>query len=593
MKLEFSWRYTAMGLAFASAAVVILVQITRLLLSPEAEKLRTASTYYARELHIYSPARGDIYDRWGYLLAGNQTVYEVGVDLNSVQSPETIAFAMSKVLMGHEEYNTPDYYNSVFTIASTETSTVTYRVLADYVTEDEVAILRKWSQEYIDLYRNQKKGDKVPSLQGLVFRSHLARSYPEKELASNILGFINRQGIGYGVEQYFNNLMAGEIKAIWMPTDPNKAEELPHVPEGDSLILTIDREIQASVEKILDNSINETGAESGTIVVMDPKTGEILAMASTPRIDLNQYWKYGTILQGKTPYNRAISEDYEPGSVYKVLTMAAALDSGAVKLDTTFTDTGVFEIGGILIHNWNWGAWGIQDMQGCMQHSLNVCLAWVGSQLGAKRFYSYMQNFGIGHLTGIDIAGEVPGRLKTPGDTDWYESDLGTNSFGQGVAVTPVQMAMAVSAVANDGKMMVPHILHAYVDKGYQYTILPQVIGTPISAKTAHDLTQLLAASLEEESSNALVPGYKLAGKTGTAEIPTPTGYTSDVTNASFVGWGPVDDPRFLVYVWLEKPTTSPWGSVVASPVFQKVVERLVVLMDIPPDDVRHQLNKQ
>jgi cell division protein FtsI/penicillin-binding protein 2 len=225
-----------------------------------------------------------------------------------------------------------------------------------------------------------------------------------------------------------------------------------------------------------------------------------------------------------------------------------------------------------------------------MQHSLNVCLAWVATELGANKFYQYMQDFGVGHLTGVDMAGENPGRLKLPGDEDWYEADLGTNSFGQGVAVTPVQMLMAVSALANEGQMAYPRIVLSIIDDGKQYNTSPRISGAPISSKTAQKLTDMLATSLQVESSAALVDGYTVAGKTGTAEIPTPFGYTSNQTNASFVGWGPVDDPRFVVYVWLEKPTTSPWGSVVAAPVFRQVVERLVVLMNIPNNEMKAQL---
>jgi cell division protein FtsI/penicillin-binding protein 2 len=269
------------------------------------------------------------------------------------------------------------------------------------------------------------------------------------------------------------------------------------------------------------------------------------------------------------------------------------LDAEAVELDTTFVDTGMFEIGGTYIYNWNMGAWGPQDMQGCMQHSLNVCLAWIASQTGPKDFYKYMDAFGIGHLTGVDMAGEVPGRLKIPGDADWYDADLGTNAFGQGVAATPLQMAVAISAIANDGKMMAPRIVRSIINQGYQSDTEPRLVGMPISAETADTLSQMLARSLEDEASDALVEGYRLAGKTGTAEIPTPYGYTSHVTNASFVGWGPVDDPRFLVYIWFEKPTSSIWGSEVAAPVFSQIVERLVGLMKIPPDDVRQALLRQ
>jgi cell division protein FtsI/penicillin-binding protein 2 len=422
----------------------------------------------------------------------------------------------------------------------------------------------------------------------------MERTYPEKSLASNILGFVNRQGQGlFGVEERYNDLLAGDPQSVWISLDPYDAPDLSSliqsgsVKGGADLVLTIDRQIQAVTEHSLDQALKDTGAVGGTILVMDPKTGEMLAMASTPRLDLNEYYNYGQVFPERTPFNKAISEDYEPGSVFKVLTMASALDAGAVKPDTAFLDTGSIEIGGILIHNWDYGAWGMQDMQGCLQHSLNVCLTWVATQLGANRFYPYLQDFGIGHLTGIDLAAEVPGHLKLPGDMDWFEADLGTNSFGQGVAVTPLQMIMAIASVANQGNMMAPHVVRSIIQDGYQYNPAPQVVASPIKAKTARQLTNLLSASLENESSDALVTGYRIAGKTGTAEIPGPGGYLDNQTNASFVGWGPVDDPRFIVYIWLERPTSSPWGSVVAAPVFRDLVKQLVILMDIPPDDVR------
>jgi len=341
------------------------------------------------------------------------------------------------------------------------------------------------------------------------------------------------------------------------------------------------------VEQILDQSLAANGAKAGTILVMDPETGEVLAMATTPRIDLNQYWSYPEVISGTVPFNRAVSLDYEPGSVFKVLTMAAGLDSGVVTPESEFVDTGVFEIGGAVIRNWNQAAWGPQTMTGCMQHSLNVCLAWLASQIGSQQYYDYLARFNIGSLTGVDLAGEAFGKLKIPGDKDWYEADLGTNSFGQGVAVTPIQMLMAVSALANEGQMMVPHLIRSMVSNGHQYDLQPAIAGVPISAETAATLTEMLASSLEEEASVAVVPGYRFAGKTGTAEIPTPYGYTSNVTNVSFVGWGPAADPQLLVYIWFEQPTSSIWGSIVAAPVFRIVMERLVILLNIPPGDAQ------
>lgn len=587
MRIENSWRITTLGVLLTAVAAFIVIQMVRIQLSPQAEVFRDRGNAYSGGWQTIVPARGEIYDRWGNLLAGNTTVYEVGVELTRVENPATIALTLNAVV-GSD-------YDEVFSAASQEPSgTAVYRVLADFVSEEQKARLDTLTREMEIAYANSKDENR-PSMAGVRYVAHLQRSYPETDLASNILGFVNREGKGFfGVEEKFSDLLSGTPKTVWVPVDPNRVEEIPDIPPGASLTLTIDRAIQTEVEDILENSLQQNGAEAGTIVVMDPQSGEIYAMATTPRLDLNEYWRYGEIFVNPTPFNRAVSKSYESGSVFKVLTMAAALDSDTVKPSTPFLDTGVFEIGGAVIHNWNSGAWGPQDMIGCMQHSLNVCLAWVASQVGADTFYRYLQDFGIGRLTGIDLAGEVPGRVKIPGDSDWYEADLGTNSFGQGVSVTPIQMVMAVSAIANEGKMVTPRVVKSMHDKGREYNTSPQVAGMPISDETARTLTKMLANSLETESSVALVEGYRVAGKTGTAEIPTPLGYTSSATNASFVGWGPVDDPRFLVYVWMEKPTSSPWGSEVAAPVFRDVVERLVVLMNLPPDDVRQRwLNSQ
>jgi len=339
------------------------------------------------------------------------------------------------------------------------------------------------------------------------------------------------------------------------------------------------------VEKRLDEAVEAHEAESGTVIILDPRNGEILAMASQPRVNINQYWKYEDEFEDKTPFNRAISETYEPGSVFKVLTMAAAFDNGTVDEETIFNDPGRFEYGGSTVYNWNRRGYGKQSMQGCMQHSLNVCLAWVATELGKEDFYDYMQVFGIDRRTNIDLGGEKTWPLSTPGDSDWYPIQLVTNSFGQGVAITPIQLAAAISSVANEGELMKPHVLKAIIQDGKQYNTSPQVMSVPIKPETAKLMTSMLVKSLKEESSLALVPGYSIAGKTGTAEIPVEGVYGIDLTNASFVGWGPADDPQFLVYVWIEKPGSSPWGSIVAAPVFSSITQDLVKYLDIPPEE--------
>lgn len=588
MITENSWRYTLIGTIFTLAAVLVALQLINIQVNPEwAGVFGSWEGRYELIADTIYPDRGEIYDEDGSLLAGNLTVYEVGINLREVENPETIALALN-VVLGLDR-------TEVENIASIEPSPDSvYAVVANNVSQEDVDRLKRYRDEIATLYQD-RRSDEYHSLSGLVFEPRLARSYPEKTLAANILGFVGHDEddviVGYfGLESKFNNQLGGAPYTISRPSDPNRAAEIPDLTEGTSLVLTIDREVQASMEALLDQAVEINGADSGTIVVVDPTTGDVLAMATTPRLDPNQYWHYQDVYPEGKPFNPAVSQAYEPGSVFKILTVAAALDAGAIERETEFVDTGVFEIGGIYIYNWNRGVWGPQTMTGCLQHSLNVCLSWIASELGPKDFYSYLRAFGIGRLTGIDLAGEVPGRLKSPGDSDWYDADLATNSFGQGVSATPIQMAVAASAIANEGRMMAPRVVRAMIQDGRQYEISPRMIGLPIRPETARTLTDMLAISLEEEASTALIEGYRVAGKTGTGEIPTPYGYTSNVTNTSFVGWGPVDSPRFLVYIWLEKPTSSIWGSEVAAPIFRQAVERLVVLLDIPPDDIRMQL---
>jgi cell division protein FtsI/penicillin-binding protein 2 len=584
MKLTGISRYHFIGYLFTLIGVMIFIQMVRIQNNVSAKNLsETAQQNYDYEKRRIIPERGNIYDRWGHLLAGNKEIYEVGVDLRyAVYNAETIAAACKEVLG-------LDYNQVLETIMITyEPGKREYAVLVDFVPGDRIEELSQMKENYRNL-DPPAKGQTNPSLNGLLWVPHLQRSYPENSLASNILGFFSfrdrENGAGFfGVEEKYNGILAGKAIDIIVPRDPYQTTELPSVPPGSSLVLTIDREIQSSVEKILDRHVSKSKATSGTIIVMDPKTGDILAMATTPRLNPNEYWKYEELFPKPTPYNRAVGQTYEPGSVFKVLTMAAALDSKAVTPYTPFLDTGSIEIGGTTIYNWDREAWGPQNMTTCMQHSLNVCLTWIAIEVGSTRFYEYMQAFGLDRKTNIDLAGEVVWPLAIPGDSTWYPINLGTNSFGQGIAVTPIQMTTAVAALANDGKMMAPHILQSVIENGRQFNNTPQQIGQPISAKTAREISNMLAISLEEEASTALVPGYRVAGKTGTGEIPGPYGYLDGLTNASFVGWGPLPDSKFVVYIWLEEPRSSIWGSIVAAPVFSDVVQSLVVSLNIPPD---------
>jgi len=579
MRQQYARRTQVLTFVMGLIAFAIIVQMTRIQNSAEAAIFRQQASNYAYELRTFYPDRGEIYDRNGHLLAGNKSIYEIGVDLTTVKDPNAIATAVS-VELGID-------FAKILDAIQNPPEGLSYVVIADFIEAKQAMTLQELKKT---LEEQAPEGVRGP-LTGLEFKSHPQRSYPENALASNIIGFVNREGRGYfGVEEKYNTLLAGNPVQVLVPTDPNKASEIIRVPDGTTLVLSINRDLQAAAEQILDESLITYEAQGGTIVIMDPRNGELLAMAVTPRMDLNQFWNYGSIYNRANEFNPAVSMPYEPGSVIKILTMAAALDSGAVIPGTTYLDTGSILVGGATIQNWNQEPWGVQDMTGCLQHSLNVCMATLSTQMGAGTFYSYMDNFGFGHLTGVDIAGEAAGRLKLPGDADWYPVDLGTNSFGQGLTATPIQVMMAASSVANHGRTVTPHALYAMVRDGRQYNVPAQFAGSPISAQTADMLSGMLAVSLEAEDSLALVPGYRIAGKTGTAQIPVDGYYDSTQTNASFIGWGPIDDPQFMIYVWLERPATSIWGSETAAPVFGEMAEKTIILLDIPPDTIRQQL---
>jgi cell division protein FtsI/penicillin-binding protein 2 len=574
------WRIQLLMYGLLAMALIIFGWTVSFQFLPEGDELTKEGDLYQGVWLEIKPPRGLIYDRSGYLLAGNRIVYEVGLELQYKGTPEALARVLNATLgMDYQEAlriaSIPYSENAVYAqVARDVPATDAHKLMG---------LLEDWHASY--------SGDKdEESLEGLVLFPYLARTYPEKALASSVIGFVAKDNKGYhGLEQRYDTVLSGASREVFIPKNPNNASELPDIPPGASMILTIDREVQGMVEGVLDSAIKQYDAKSANAIVINPQTGEILAMATSPRLDINEYWNFSDVYPGDTPFNRLISYTYEPGSVFKIFTMAAALDNGDVTLDTEFFDPGYFEYGGIVVRNWDRSAWGQQNMIGCLQHSLNVCLAWVGTEMGAEKFYQYMDAFGFGHYTSVDLAGEATGRLKEPGDGDWYPSDLATNTFGQGISVTALQMVTAATAIANHGQMMVPKVIKSIVDNGIQLEIRPSIYGTPISQETADKLTFALSLSLENEASKALVPGYRVAGKTGTAQIPGGEGYLENKTNASFIGWGPVDDPEFMIYVWLEHPTPI-WGSETAAPVFSQIAQRLVVLMELPPDTTRQQL---
>jgi cell division protein FtsI/penicillin-binding protein 2 len=549
----------------ALAGVGILVQMVRIQFSEQAQTFLLQGDRYSGEFQTIYPERGEIFDRDGHLLAGNRTVYEVGVSLKEVKDAHALAYALSMYLGLSQD----DVYNKLVN----SPQTWEYVVIQDYVGADTVNSLQEQLKQMFD------SGD--DRLSGLAFKPHFQRSYPEDTLASNLLGFVTRDGRGYfGIEEKYNDLLAGNPVQVWVPGDPNKAMEIPKVPNGTTLVLTINRDLQARVEEILDQSLTKYGAENGTVIVMDPHNGEILAMASSPRMDLNNYSNYFSLYDDGSQYNRSIGMSYEPGSVFKVLTMAAALDTGTVRPETTFVDTGAIDVGGITIRNWNRDSWGEQTMTGCLQHSLNVCLAWVATQIGMQNFYTYMERFGIGHSTGIDLSGEAAGRLKVPGDTDWYPVDLGTNAFGQGIAVTPLQMTSAYAAIGGGGILPHPYLVEKIDGKRVKNPAGRRVV----SKGTAERMMSMFrSVVLEGTGSEAAIPGYTVAGKTGTAQKAENGVYVKKYV-ASFVGLVPAKKPRLAILVMVDEPHGNIYGGSVAAPIFRDIARFSLQYLEVPPD---------
>ena len=605
-KITYNWRYISIAVVFTLFGLAILAQMVRIQLTVNSSDL--PDPLLLGQWEKAASRRGLILDRNGHVLAGNKTVYAVDVNFEDFSQPGEIEEVKMLAELAIETFGISNQYLLGFLEQEPRPIEKNITVENFASQEDLLRFLDQVERYYAGLpleVKTEEAGEPGPisteesievvdcsHLMRVSCTPHLIRSYPEEKLASNIIGFVMRdtnQG-QLGIEEKFDATLFGNDRTWWAFWDPHKADLAPDPDHGANIVLTIDSVLQADVENILDKTIKKTGALAGTVIVMDPRNGEILAMASSPRADINNYWDtdyYDIINNHENVFNYAI-KSYEPGSVVKVLTMAAALDAGVVEPDTEFIDEGQIEIGGITIKNWNEKAWGPQNMTSCMQNSLNVCLAWVATQLESEAFYNYMQDFGFGQMTGIELAGEAPGLVKSYWSPDYTRSELGTNAFGQGIEITPIQMVKAVSAIANEGEMVAPRLIHSVIDDGYRYTPPKTVVGHPVSPETAETLTEMLRQSLQNESSYALVPGYSLAGKTGTAEIYiSGLGYKSSATNTSFVGWGPTDDPQFLVYVWISKPSASIWGSEIAAPVFRKVVEKLVIHQGIPPDAVR------
>ncbi len=461
----------------------------------------------------------------------------------------------------------------------------------------QLALNRYWVPLKSDVVVEEKEKIEPLKLPGVGFQEGTTRFYPEASLSAKLLGFVGRDENGgdkgyFGLEGYYDRQLRGKAgqavvihdatgRPILSKLDGNTGKT-----DGRSLVLNIDRTIQFMLDNTLKDGIEQYGASGGMAAVMNPKTGGIIAMSSFPTYDPRHYEEYSDDLY-RNPF---LSDTYEPGSTFKPLIMAAAIDANLIKPETKCPIcAGPVSIGGYEIETWNKKYNANESMTDVIVHSDNTGMVFVGKSLGLDRMVSYLEKFGIGDLTGIDLQGEVVPNVREK--QNWYPIDLATASFGQGITVTPIELLTAFSSIANEGKRMEPHVVSKIITpEGDTIQIPPKVLGQPVSARAAHVMTEMMVNAVdngEAKFAKALTKtnGYRIAGKTGTAQIPVAGHYDPTKTIASFIGFAPADDPKFLMLVIIDRPTSSIYGAETAAPVFFKVAKNILTYYGIPPSE--------
>jgi len=558
-------RLTVLAAAFAVAGVVLTARVVQVQIVDGAHYRAEARSEHFGQQEIRAP-RGAILDRNGYPLATTVDAYDVYINRADWRD-KTSARASAAViapLIGH----TPD------------------ELVSEARKQDEGMYL---AYRGLDFNAGQSLEDEEAVGLRLVLTSK--RFYPEGDLASTLIGFVGRDRIGLtGIEADFDTELGGTPGTIYFERDSigNRialgSERVGKKPEpGGDITLTIDRYIQRLVEGELDARIASTGALGGTIVVMEPDTGALLAMASEPGFQLSQ-------LDLNDPNqalfrNRAVTDVYEPGSVFKTLTAAMAIDQGLVSPESTYNDIGAAYIGPSTIRNWDYSVNGITTVTQVLQRSLNTGAVWLAQTVGADSFYRYVHDFGIGQSTGVGLGGDPEGLVRTNDDPYWSEVDLATNSFGQGIAASPLQIITAVASLVNGGRLMRPYVLQEMETPEGARRFEPVVVRQVVREETAATVADMMNRVVEGVPGHlAAVKGYHVGGKTGTTTGATlADGTVQDGNIASFIGFAPAEDPKIIVLVKLDFKEDK-LGGTVSAPVFSALAPSILAYLGVRPE---------
>jgi len=501
--------------------------------------------------------RGEIFFSGGELLATNIKRKYLSVCPREVKEKENTARQLSQILGLEKEVILKDLEKDSL-----------FEKIKSNLTKEEEGVLQEMN------------------LPGVYLKETALRKYPQEIMVSQTVGFLGGREEGqYGIEGYYDDVLQGEervqesergLTGYFFPQEDAK---------GDDIFLTIDYNIQFMAERLLEKAKEDLNIRAGQIIVVDPNTGKVLALANFPNFNPNHYAKVDDFQVFQNP---VIQKLYEPGSAFKPITVAAALDQEKITPQTTYVDTGKVEIGKYTIENYDGKVWGKRTITEVLEKSINTGAVFVERQLGHDLFLEYINRFGIFEPTGIDLQGEIFSENKE--FRKGYEINFATASFGQGIEMTPIQLVRAFCAIANGGKLVKPYLVEKIIENGEIVETKPEISPDQvISAKTASRVTAMLISVVENGfAGGAKIPGYYIAGKTGTAQIPwsilgvNKKGY-SEETWHSFIGFAPAFSPEFLVLIKLDNPKTRAAGYS-TTPIFKELAKYIIDYWQIPPD---------
>jgi cell division protein FtsI/penicillin-binding protein 2 len=573
-KLKINWRIKAIAMLMLLFLIAIFYKLIDIQLINNKKYLALANSQQSRKFEIEAK-RGEIFlDDGGqlYPIALNQNLKLLYADPKLIKDTKDAASKLSPII-GVEENR-----------------------LIDQLSNN--------NSRYIELKQkiDKETAQKISGLKlaGIALKDKNYRYYTESNLYSQVLGYVNNDGAGqYGIEGYMNNDLAGSNGLLRAVTDsmgvPINSQDntIAEARDGKSLVLTLDRTVQSLADKAISKAVQNNRAQSGSIIVMDPKTCEVVAMANYPNYDPNNFTEVKDYSLFK---NSSVNNLYEPGSGFKIFTMSAGIDTGKVKPETTYNDTGEVVVSGKTINNAENKKYGVQSMSDVIQKSLNTGVVFVLRMLGGDPnkitkegkdiLYEYVKKFGFGDKTGIEQSAEPDGFVKNP---KAYDVDYANMTFGQGVSVTSIQMITGAAAIANGGKLCQPHLVKQMIDKDKNITkVSPAPSKDAIGEQTAKTVANMMINVVEHGSGYlAKTKGYKIAGKTGTAQVPKTNGqgYEEDKNIGSFVGFAPVDDPKFIILVRVDYPKVQGFAEKTAVPAFAEVARELLKYYQLSPSN--------